>query len=198
MFVPGTNSKFLCRSVGSEEINLEGKDFAFIGCGAGPEILVAAEKDPRSIVVSDIHPGSVSCTRENFERYFSNSNISAQFVLSDKLAGFPPRQQYDFIFCNPPGVDLESQDDVQRRIAFQGSSFMCELLQEIHSLNALKARGLCIFVVSNTSNVRQIFEQAYQCDFVPYILASEGSPPPYHETQTFVVAVMRNDHPSIS
>ncbi|QPP11156.1 methyltransferase [Streptomyces bathyalis] len=192
VFMPGETSRMIHDRVLDGTIPVSGRCYGAMGVGLGVEAVVAGLQGAREIHALDIDPASVRAMTEHYERIVGERPGTVFIPLvSDLFERVPDGARFDVVTFNPPAVTQQVSDDptVVRNVCV-GTDIAVRFFDQIVQRDLLADEGEIYFIVSNTSELRDIVAYAIESGFLPEVI--------HHQTwdtddvQTFLFKLRRS------
>ncbi|MFC4496347.1 methyltransferase [Streptomyces ovatisporus] len=191
VFMPGETSRMIHDRILDGTIPVSGRSYAAMGAGLGVEAVVAGLRGAKEIHAVDVDPESVRAMTEAYERIVGDrpGTLFHPWV-SDLFEGVPDGAQFDVVTFNPPAVrETVSDDPAVVRNVCVGIGIARQFFDQIVQRDLLTDDGEIYFIVSNTSELRDIVAYAIEAGFFPEVI--------HHQTwdtddvQTFLFTLRR-------
>lgn len=174
VFLPSGASEIIFDYLYNDGVNIEGRNYLIMGCGAGVEAVIAAFKNASIIYAIDINPLSVESAKHNYNKIVSGKTKSKFYSITSNLFDFTTndsRTKFDLITFNPPAVSIKISDnkDVIRNTCI-GADIVNDFFFQIKEKQILSSDGKILIVLSNTSELKKIIYYAIMLGFIPKIV----------------------------
>ncbi|SCK39275.1 release factor glutamine methyltransferase [Streptomyces sp. WMMB 714] len=192
VFTPGETSRMIHDRILDGTIPVGGRSYAAMGAGLGVEAVVAGLRGAKEIHAVDIDPESVRAMTEAYERIVGDrpGTLFHPWV-SDLFESVPDGAQFDVITFNPPAVrETVSEDPAVVRNVCVGIGIVRQFFDQIVQRDLLAVDGEIYFIVSNTSELRNIIAYAIESGFLPEVIHHQTWDT--DEVQTFLFKLRRN------
>ncbi|NLU73185.1 methyltransferase [Streptomyces sp. HNM0575] len=172
VFLPGETSRMIHDRILDGTIPVSGRSYAAMGAGLGVEAVVAGLRGATEIHAMDVDPESVRAMTEAYERIVGDrpGTLFHPWV-SDLFDSVPDGARFDVVTFNPPAVrETVSEDPAVVRNVCVGIGIARRFFDQVVHRDLLADDGEVYFIVSNTSEMRNIVGYAIESGFVPEVI----------------------------
>jgi release factor glutamine methyltransferase len=148
VFLPGGTSQIIHDQI-YEEIDVTNKKIIIMGAGCGVECVICANKGASMVYASDIDSNSVDCSKDNLKKNLKNSNnCNIKIIISDLFSNYEVGLEADYIFFNPPTVDVRFSNDpnVVRNVC-TGKDILFRFFDQVKEKQLLSKSGIIMIVI---------------------------------------------------